>query len=69
MINPSFDELREINTSRYAIVMITSKRARRLVNMSEPLIETKAEKPVTIAIEELMAGKIEYESKDSQSIK
>ncbi|MDO5689380.1 MAG: DNA-directed RNA polymerase subunit omega [Tissierellia bacterium] len=69
MINPSFQEFREINESRYAIVMIASKRARQLVNMSKPLVETRAEKPVTIAIEELMSGKIEYTAEDIPSIK
>lgn len=69
MINPSFEELRKINDSRYAIVMITSKRAKRLVEKSKPLIETNSQKPVTIALEELMQGKISYESTDLESIK
>lgn len=69
MINPSFEELRKINDSRYAIVMITSKRAKRLVEKSKPLIETSSQKPVTIALEELMQGKISYESTDLESIK
>ncbi|MDO5717939.1 MAG: DNA-directed RNA polymerase subunit omega [Tissierellia bacterium] len=69
MINPSFDELKKINDSRYAIVMIVSKRARRLVGKSEPLIETKAQKPVTIALEELMDDKISYKTKDLESLK
>ncbi|WP_425540229.1 DNA-directed RNA polymerase subunit omega [Microaceticoccus formicicus] len=69
MINPSFEELRKINDSRYAIVMITSKRAKRLVEKSKPLIETASQKPVTIALEELMQGKISYETTDLESIK
>lgn len=29
MINPSFDEIKKVNNSRYAIAMIISKRARK----------------------------------------
>lgn len=58
MINPSFEELEKINISRYAIVVMTSKRSRRLVDGSKPLINTKNKKPVSIAIEEIMEGKV-----------
>lgn len=66
MINPSFSELEKVNESRYAIVMITSKRARKLVNHSKPLINSKADKPVTIALEEVMSNKIRYTSKEEK---
>lgn len=64
MINPSFEELKEISDSRYELVMAISKRARRIVEGSNPLIETKSTKPVSIAIEELVEGKIDFESPD-----
>lgn len=60
MINPSFEELKKINESRYSLVMTVSKRARRLVDGSKPLIESKTKKPVSLAIEEVMAGKVSY---------
>ena len=37
MINPSFKELEKIDKSRYALVVMTSKRARRIVNGSKNL--------------------------------
>ncbi|MEB3429504.1 DNA-directed RNA polymerase subunit omega [Citroniella saccharovorans] len=61
MINPSFDEIKKVNNSRYAIAMIISKRARKIQEGSKPLIDSKGKKPVTIALDELMAGKIDFE--------
>ena len=62
MINPSFDELKEVNESRYSLVMTVAKRARRIVDGSKPLIDSKNKKPVTLAIEEVMDGKISFEN-------
>lgn len=67
MINPSFEELEKIHISRYAIVVMASKRSRRIVDGSKPLIQTKNKKPVSIAIEEIMEGKVvEAEEKASK---
>ncbi|NLV75734.1 MAG: DNA-directed RNA polymerase subunit omega [Tissierellia bacterium] len=60
MYNPSFNELSKIGDSRYTLVMLTAKRARQIVDGAEPLIETQSTKPVTIAIEEILEGKIKY---------
>lgn len=57
---PSFNELREITSSRYGLVMLVSKRARKIVDGNEPLIKTKNEKPVSIAIEEIIDGAIKF---------
>ncbi len=46
--------------------MVVSQRARQLIDGAEPVMETKATKPVTIAIEELEAGKIQWEYKQTQ---
>ena len=51
MINPSFKELEKIDKSRYALVVMTSKRARRIVNGSKNLMETDAQKPITQALQ------------------
>ena len=67
MINPSFEELEKIHVSRYAIVVMASKRSRRIVDGSKPPIQTKNKKPVSIAIEEIMEGKVvEAEEKASK---
>lgn len=58
MINPSFRELEKIDKSRYALVVMASKRARRIVNGSKDLIKTNAKKPVTQALAEIVAGKV-----------
>lgn len=58
MINPSFEELEKISKSRYEISLLLMKRARLLVAGSEPRIETDAKKPVTIALDEFVGGKV-----------
>lgn len=60
MIGTSTDELLTLVDSRYTLVAMTSKRARQIVDGSEPLIETESTKPVTIAIEEIAAGEVVY---------
>ncbi|HHT42022.1 MAG TPA: DNA-directed RNA polymerase subunit omega [Firmicutes bacterium] len=46
--------------------MVVSQRARQLIDGAAPVLETKACKPVTVAIEELEAGKISWEYKSVQ---
>lgn len=62
MLNPSFSNLTEVGESKYTLVMLVAKRSRQLVDGAEPMVETNSEKPVTIALEELLQGKIEYDS-------
>ena len=56
---PSFKDLEEITSSRYAIVNATAKRARKIVVGSQKLIETDSFNPVSIAIEEILEHKVE----------
>lgn len=70
MLHPSYTDLiKVINSevepgeqpvinSRYSMVIATAKRARQLINGSEPLVETTYPKPLSIAIEELYQGKV-----------
>ena len=69
MLNPSLINLLKNGESKYTLVMVTSKRAREIIEGSAPLIETNSKKPVTIALEELLEGKIEYVSPTVPSIK
>lgn len=69
MLNPSFDHVLQKGDSRYTLVMLTAKRARQIVEGSEPLVETESNKPVTIAIEEIVAGKVKYKNPIIKSIK
>ena len=70
MLNPSFRELAKRGDSRYTLVILASKRAREIIDGSKPLIDTKTLKPVSIALEEIMANKITYHrTSDENSIK
>lgn len=70
MLNPSNKQiLKEEGDSKYTMVMVIAKRARQLVDGAKPMVETKSNKPVTIALEELLEDKIEYSSVDSKGIK
>lgn len=70
MLNPSNKQiLKEEGDSKYTMVMVVAKRARQIVDGSEPLVETKSSKPVTIALEELLEDKIEYTKVETEGIK
>ena len=70
MIHPSYTELMEaINegaemedeplvTSRYSVVLATSKRARQLIAGLEAMVRTDGKKPLSTAVEEIYKGKV-----------
>lgn len=71
MLHPSYADLMKVVNSeveagdtpvvnsRYSIVMATSKRARQIIDGSEPLIDNAAgKKPLSIAVEELEQSRI-----------
>ncbi len=70
MLHPSYTDLMKVVnadvepgeepvvSSRYSIVMATSKRARQIIAGDEPLVEGAGKKPLSIAVEELSEGKI-----------
>ncbi|TCL62971.1 DNA-directed RNA polymerase subunit omega [Hydrogenispora ethanolica] len=60
MIYPSLDELLKKVDSRYTLVTAAAKRARKILE-EEQLNEEKSIKAVTIALEEIGAGKIKVE--------
>lgn len=57
MLKPSIDELVRIAGSRYSLVIMTSKRARKIIKGDAPMIETDYTKPVSIAVREMYDGK------------
>ncbi|OLS01704.1 DNA-directed RNA polymerase subunit omega [Tissierella creatinophila] len=69
MLNPSFEGILKEGDSRYTLVMLASKRARQIIEGEKPLIDTDSKKPVSIAIEEILAGKITYKNPPVNSIK
>ena len=76
MLHPSYTDLMNIVngdveegeepviSSRYPIVMATAKRARQIIGGEEPLVEIKQDKPLSIAIEELVEGRIKIMPED-----
>lgn len=71
MIHPSYSEVMAVVnseiqedevpvvSSRYSIVLATSKRARQIIDGSEPLIgHIAGKKPLSIAVEEVYEGKV-----------
>lgn len=58
MIFPAISELVDKIGSRYGLVIVTAKRARELSEGKEPLISPEKNKDVTIAVNEIAAGKI-----------
>ncbi len=58
MIYPSSDRLTEQVESRYTLVVLAAKRAKQLREGAPKLIETTSTNPLTIALEEIAAGKV-----------
>lgn len=69
MLNPSFNNFLQNGESKYTLVMVAAKRARQIIDGSKPLVETSSNKPVTIALEELVEGKLEFDKPTIQSLK
>ncbi len=56
MLYPAIGELEKVTQSRYALVTITAKRARQLLEQSEQEGTTLADKPVKLAINDIANG-------------
>ncbi len=70
MLKPSLNDIVEKIDNRYYLIATVSKRARELVDREEPLIETAAtDKPVVVASEEIIAGKVGYRLLTDEEIK
>jgi DNA-directed RNA polymerase subunit omega len=73
MIHPRVDKLLDRTDSHYAAVVVAAKRARQLNSYyralgegtyeeyTPPMVETQSGNYLTISLEELAAGKIQYE--------
>lgn len=62
MINPSIVDLLDKVDNRYSLVIVTSKRARQIIDGENKLTDIKSNKALTIAINEVNQGFITYES-------
>jgi DNA-directed RNA polymerase subunit omega len=61
MIKPSLDQLVEKVDSKYTLVILGARRGRDIQAGSPKMVESRSNKPVTIALEELVAGKLFFE--------
>lgn len=62
MLYPSIDSLLEKYDSKYTLVSVVAKRARKIRENSNMLIEKpKSRKYVGVALEEILAGKVNYQ--------
>ena len=78
MLHPSYaDLIKVVNSgveegedpvvsSRYSIVMATSKRARQIIAGDEALVDDKGKKALSVAVEELDQGKIQIISEEDE---
>ena len=60
MIEPPIGSLLEKVDSRFTLVILAGKRARQLVDGAHKLTKCTSDKPVTIAINEIIENKITY---------
>lgn len=58
MILPSADELEKRVNNKYSLVIAVAKRSKELMEGAPKLVETKSKNPITIALEEIAAGKV-----------
>ena len=64
MLYPAMSELLKHIDSRYLMVNVVARRARQLAIEEETFHEPLEDKPVTIAINEVAAGKLSASTKD-----
>jgi len=62
VIKPPLEALLDRVESKYALVIVAAKRARQLKEGALPLVDVDSSNPVTVALEEIAAGKIRYEA-------
>jgi DNA-directed RNA polymerase subunit omega len=58
LIYPSADTIEDKVKSRYSLVILSAKRAKQIKEGAPILIETTSTNPLTIALEEIAAGKV-----------
>lgn len=61
MINPSVIDLLGKVEDRYSLVMVTSKRAREIIEGSKEYVSVESKKPLTVAINEVNEKIVTYE--------
>ena len=68
MIRPPLETLLDKVDNKYALVISVAKRARQLKEGQLPMVDIPSTNPVTVALEEIAAGKVRAE-KPTENIK
>jgi DNA-directed RNA polymerase subunit omega len=79
MINPKMEDLIEHSENKFTLVVEASRRARQITNFQKRLgegvggvaplkVEDISKKPLTVALEEIAEGKIEYERPEGEEL-
>ncbi len=69
MFNPDLRNVLKSNVSRYSLVTAVAKRAREIALVAEENNEILDEKPVSLALDEIISGKVEIvEPEEIQNI-
>lgn len=58
IIDPSIDRLIKRVPSKYLLVVGAARRGRELMDGAAQLVPAKSNKPVTVALEEIVAGMV-----------
>ncbi len=61
MIKPPLESLLEKAENKYSLVISVAKRARQLKEGHLPMVDVPSANPVTVALEEIAAGKVRTE--------
>lgn len=70
MLKPSLNDIVEKIENRYYLIATVSKRSREIVDGEAPLMEVDpTDKPVVVASEEIIAGKVGYRLLTDEEIK
>jgi DNA-directed RNA polymerase subunit omega len=66
MIRPPLEALLEKIENKYGLVVSVAKRARVLKEGQLPMVDVASSNPVTVALEEIAAGKIRIDKSKEQ---
>ncbi|NGT10632.1 DNA-directed RNA polymerase subunit omega [Clostridium perfringens] len=66
MINPSIVDLLKRVEDRYSLVILSAKRARQIIDGSETFVDVESNKPLTIAINEIDEGFVNYKDTEEK---
>ncbi len=66
MAQVAIEELLKRCNSVYRLVILAAKRAKEIADGAPPLVETERKKVTSIALEEIVQGKVLYKSQEPE---